>query len=238
MAARRASAALRDDIMLFLRRLHQWLGLIVGAQLILWTLSGSMFAWLDHEDVQARRHVREPAPLAPVLSRDDVEPAVWLSAYAPDDIHELRLVSIAGEPVWRVELASRVELRRAQDGQPLRLDEPIIRQLALAHYTGTAPLETLDYLPGSNLEARTAGPAWRAGFADDDRTTLYFAADDGRFIATRNSTWRVFDFFWMLHTMDYAGRDDFNNPLVITAGSIAVWLALSGLMLLTRSFRR
>jgi hypothetical protein len=41
----------------------------------------------------------------------------------------------------------------------------------------------------------------------------------------------------MLHTMDYRGRDNFNNPLVILAGTCALWLALSGALLLSRSFR-
>ena len=38
----------------------------------------------------------------------------------------------------------------------------------------------------------------------------------------------VYDFFWMLHTMDYAGRDNFNNPLIITIGMAALWLSISG----------
>jgi len=79
---------------------------------------------------------------------------------------------------------------------------------------------------------------WQVRFNDAKRTALYFAADDGHLVAARNSTWRVFDFFWMLHTMDYAGRDNFNNPLVITASTGALWLALSGLLLLMRTFRR
>ena len=42
----------------------------------------------------------------------------------------------------------------------------------------------------------------------------------------------------MLHTMDYEGRDNFNNPIVITIGFAALWLALSGFLLLFKSFRR
>jgi hypothetical protein len=41
----------------------------------------------------------------------------------------------------------------------------------------------------------------------------------------------------MLHTMDYRGRDNFNNPLVITLGFAGLWLAVSGLILLFKSFR-
>lgn len=66
---------------------------------------------------------------------------------------------------------------------------------------------------------------------------FYFSADDGRLVQARNETWRLFDFFWMLHTMDFRTRDNFNNPLVITIGFAALWLSLSGFLLLFRSFR-
>ena len=67
---------------------------------------------------------------------------------------------------------------------------------------------------------------------------MYFSADDGQLAEKRNSTWRLFDFFWMLHTMDYKSRDNFNSPLVITIGMAALWLSLSGFILMFRSFRR
>jgi hypothetical protein len=37
--------------------------------------------------------------------------------------------------------------------------------------------------------------------------------------------------------MDYTGRDNFNNPLIVTIGMAALWLSISGVLLLTRSFR-
>jgi hypothetical protein len=86
------------------------------------------------------------------------------------------------------------------------------------------------------LEARGAGAVWEAAFDDPGRTRLYFSAEDGRFVAARNDRWRLFDVFWMLHTMDYRGRDDFNHPLVILFTTGALWLGISGVLLLLQSF--
>ena len=36
---------------LFFRRIHKWVGLILGVQFLLWALSGSMMALLDQEKV-------------------------------------------------------------------------------------------------------------------------------------------------------------------------------------------
>ena len=223
--------------MLFLRKLHKWLGLIIGLQLVLWAASGLMFAWLDRDDVAAANSVRtvQPAALSPTLVK--TEPVTWLGDYPPQDLYELRAVSLANRWVWRVELRDRVELRALEDGARVKLDEDWLRRLALGRYAGGGRLVAATLQTQPDIASRASGPVWQAQFDDPQRTTLYFAADDGHFIAARSASWRVYDFFWMLHTMDYAGRDNFNNPLIITIGMAAMWLSVSGVLLLTRSFR-
>jgi Na+-transporting NADH:ubiquinone oxidoreductase subunit F len=223
--------------MLFLRKLHKWLGLIIGLQVVLWAASGVMFAWLDSDDVAAANRVRtaEPAVLSPTIVK--TEPATWLGDYAPQDLYDLRAVSLADRWVWRVELRDRVELRAIEDGARVKLDEDWLRRLALGRYAGDGRLVAATLQTQPDIASRASGPVWQAQFDDPQRTTLYFAADDGHFIAARTDSWRLYDFFWMLHTMDYAGRDNFNNPLIITIGMAALWLSISGMLLLTRSFR-
>lgn len=223
--------------MQFLRKLHKWLGLMIALQVVLWAASGVMFAWLDHGKVSAEGSVRsvEPAVLAPALVRK--EPTAWLDEYARQDLYDVRAVSLADRWVWRVELQDRVELRALEDGAPVDLDEPWVRKLALGRYAGGGGLLAVTLQTQPDIESRAQGPVWRARFDDSQRTALYFAADDGHFIAAHTSSWRVYDFFWMLHTMDYAGRDNFNNPLIVIIGMAALWLSISGIVLLTRSFR-
>src|SRR3546814_14163009 len=80
-------------------------------------------------------------------------------------------------------------------------------------------------------------PMWSVTFEDGEGTTLYVAGQNVRVLERRYDTWRIFDFVWMLHIMDYTGRQDFNNPLVIMAGSGGLWIALSGIWLLVPCFR-
>jgi Na+-transporting NADH:ubiquinone oxidoreductase subunit F len=223
--------------MRFLRKLHKWLGLLIAVQAVLWAASGVMFAWLDGSQVSAAGSVHnvEPAVLAPAAVK--IEPAAWLDRYAQQDLYDVRAVSLADRWVWRVELRDTVELRAFADGAPVKIDEAWVRKLALGRYAGGGQLVATSLQTTADIESRAKGPVWRAQFDDPQRTALYFAADDGRFIAARTATWRVYDFFWMLHTMDYVGRDNFNNPLIVTIGMAALWLSISGVVLLTRSFR-
>jgi uncharacterized iron-regulated membrane protein len=221
--------------MRFLRKLHKWLGLIVVLQLLLWTVSGTLFSWLNHHDVSAEHSVKalQRAVLAPPVAL--MEPPTWTGA---GEILEVRLTSVLDQWVWRVETTKGITLLNATTAEPFPLTEQLVDELATRQYNGSGKITSIVFHPTSTIETRDSAATWEARFDDDQATTFYFSADDGRLVETRNSTWRLFDFFWMLHTMDYRGRDNFNNPLVITVAFAALWLALSGLILLFKSFRR
>ena len=223
--------------MLFLRKLHKWLGLIIGLQLVLWAVSGVMFAWLDRDAVDAAGSVRtaETSALSPTLVKQ--EPTKWLGDYPAQEIYDVRAISLADRWVWRVELRDRVELRALEDGALVKVDQEWLRRLALSRYAGGGRLVAATLQLQPDTASRATGPVWQAQFDDPQRTALYFAADDGHFIAARTASWRLYDFFWMLHTMDYRGRDNFNNPLIVLIGFATLWLSISGVLLLTRSFR-
>ena len=75
-------------------------------------------------------------------------------------------------------------------------------------------------------------------FDDSDATTLYIDPATADVRARRSSTWRFYDFFWKLHVMDYDDGADFNHPLLITAAGAAIFVAMSGLVLLIIKMRR
>jgi hypothetical protein len=78
-------------------------------------------------------------------------------------------------------------------------------------------------------------PAWRVDFADDQNSSFYVSQESGKLLERRNDTWRIWDFVWMLHNMDYLNRTSFNHPLIVIVGFGAVWLALTGFYLLFKT---
>jgi uncharacterized iron-regulated membrane protein len=224
--------------LLTLRKLHKWVALVVGIQLFLWTLSGLMFALLKHEAVSGEHLTAKPQ--VPNLAAEAAltDPTAWIEADSARIVQEVSLSPLDGGWVYHIVRDTGIELRDAFDGTPVVINSARVRRLALDHYRGNGRLVGIQFLAEPTLETRQAGATWRATFDDAAGTSLYFSADDGALAATRTDAWRVFDFFWMLHTMDYAGRDDFNNPLVILVASASLWVALTGVLLLFRVFRR
>jgi Na+-transporting NADH:ubiquinone oxidoreductase subunit F len=222
--------------LLTLRKVHRWVALVVGAQVLAWTAGGVAFAWLDHHETHGEELAAAPAPCTLPAEASLLDPA---RLPIPAMVRTIELRELAGSWVYRIEAGDgRVSLRRASDGTPFEVDAATAQRLAAGHYRGSGRLRDVRSQPSETLETRGLGPTWQATYDDEPGTRLYFSARDGGLVAVRTDLWRLRDFFWMLHTMDYRGRDDFNNPLVVTAGAAAAWVGLTGLWLLVRVFRR
>jgi uncharacterized iron-regulated membrane protein len=223
--------------LLTLQKLHKWVALFVGIQLLLWAVSGLVFTLLDHKSVSGELLASPQATQTLAAEVTLTDPSGWIGTYAGRTVHEVSLRPLDGDWVYRIAHEGGIELRQAENGARFVVDAARARRLALDHYRGKGRLASVRYQAEPTLETRQSGATWQATFDDPDGTNLYFSADDGAMVAARTDAWRVFDFFWMLHTMDYVGRDNFNNPLVILVASAALWTGLTGVLLLLRVFR-
>jgi PepSY-associated TM region len=223
--------------MRFIRLLHKWVGLVAGLQICLWLVSGLVMSLLDHHVVSGDSTAAEESPATIAADAPLVDPQALLPAH--DSAERIELQRRLGAWVWRVETAAGVRLYDGASGEALTIDARRALAIADEGRAGDAKPASATLLDTPTLEARGhTPPFWRVDFNDAQQTRYYIARDDGRILERRTGDWRVFDVFWMLHTMDYRGRDDFNHPLVITFAFLSVWLALSGVILLFRSFGR
>ena len=126
--------------------------------------------------------------------------------------------------------------------QLLSLDQTLGKLFAVLDKTGIdyAVALTADHgghdMPERNREH--AAPMWRVDLGDAEHSSIYVSATTGRHLVTRGDTWRTWDFFWMLHNMDYASRTSFNHPLIILVAFGVLWLSGTGFYLLFKSFRK
>lgn len=222
--------------MFLIRTLHKWFGLVLGLQFLLWSVSGAMMALLDHHKVSGEDSVRRPPPA--VLAAE-AAPMAKIAASTGGPILGLRLKTLDSRPVYETTTASGVRLFDAATGAPMIVDAARAGHLAAAAFKGPEGVASIRRLDAPTLETRKVElPVWRVEFEDAERTTLLVSEASGEVVGLRNDTWRLWDVFWMLHIMDYTQRESFNHPLIITVATGVAWLALSGLILLFRAFRR
>ncbi|MEL7487152.1 MAG: PepSY domain-containing protein [Pseudomonadota bacterium] len=216
-------------------RLHRWLALLLGVQVLLWMASGVVMTWFHIDLVRGEQNAA--VQFDPELeARSYASPGRAIAQM--DGVTEVTLRSFLGAPVYEVKAVSGRAIFDARTGARLSpLNEARAREIARGDYAGDAEIIALELLETAPGEYRGRYPVWRAEFDDRLSTRLYISPDTGKILARRNAVWRLHDFFWMLHIMDYGEREDFNNPLVRAASATGLAFAVSGLFLVVIRLR-
>ncbi len=221
----------------WMRTLHKWAGLILAVQFLLWMGSGLVMSLLDHDKVQGHQYRAHATPKSTQWPTGTLAPSRVLSA-AELPVQSLEAMWLRDRPVYRLSNTARTWLVDARDGRSVAINAATALAIVRADYSGPGRAGTPVSLTTPTLEVRGhPAPIWRVDFDDDDATTLYVSGQDGRILARRNDTWRIFDIAWMLHIMDDTERADFNHPLVVTAAAGGLWIALTGAWLLVAGLR-
>ncbi|MHC4846153.1 MAG: PepSY domain-containing protein [Planctomycetota bacterium] len=217
------------------RTWHKWISVVIGLQLLAWTLSGLIFTLDPIADVRGDTFIASdpppgPAPLDELATMSDARATAGL-----DQLAGARLSWMRGRWVWALYTTpggtpQLVDARRNTRLGLLDADEAS----AIARRRFENSDEVLDVERVSEAEGEYRGkavPAWRVSFGDDDATNVYVNAHTGAIAAVRSDTWRRFDFFWMLHIMAYDDREGFNEPHLTAAAVLGVSAALTGVWL-------
>jgi len=226
------------DGMIFMRKLHKWLGLVIGAQLIIWLVTGMVISLVDQAEVSGAvtRHATNEGP--PPFSYGEIIPASDIPLMnRPTQSISLR--TFMERPVYRVVQDQSIRLIDAQDGHQIAIGKELVEKIALASYRGVGRLISSELLQDGSNEVRVVkGPIWKVQTDDHLATRIYVSAEDGQVLEHRNSRWKLVDFLLMLHFMDYVRADSFNNLQIIIIGFGTLWIAISGMLLVFNSFSR
>ncbi|PVY41679.1 PepSY domain-containing protein [Pontibacter virosus] len=238
-----------------IRKTHRYLGLITGIQFVMWTIGGIYFSFSDLDEIHGD-HQRKPGGM---VLESDVElaspTAVMAQLPGAAMITSLKLIDIMGTPHYQIaynvpdeqashmaghdhgQAATHTQLAVAATGE-LRpaLNEREAIMLARQSFVDSVAVAKVAYITQENMTGHheyrgSALPAWAITMEHPSQTTVYVAAEQGVVTKFRNDKWRVFDFLWMLHTMDYQGRDNFGNMLLRVFSIAGIVTILSGFVL-------
>ena len=218
------------------RKTHKWLGLFLGLQVVIWSLSG-LYMTIVHIDTIHGDHLVQTAPIPSVAASSLADPVKLAAA---NDAQSIRLGWLDEKPIYIASGQSGEIALDARSGRKIRApDEAAIRRLATSYYTGRDPIASAALITDIPGEIRgRKPPLWRVEFDHWNKPTFYLSPASGELLSRRHELWRVFDFVWMLHIMDYDERENVNNTLLRIFTWGAVLMASSGIWLLFYSFHR
>ena len=114
-------------------------------------------------------------------------------------------------------------------------------EVAKNHFNGEPVIKEVAYITNTDAyhEYRKQPlPAYAITFEHASNSTVYVASELGTVQKFRNNKWRIFDLLWMMHTMDYKGRDNFGNILLRAFSFLGLITVISGFTLYFVSSRK
>ena len=218
------------------RKTHKWLGLFIGLQVVIWSLSG-LYMTAVHIDIIHGDHLIRPVPVRTVGVSTLQDPVAIAAANGAGGA---RLVWVGDRPAYVLSATTGEKVVDAETGGRIAPpSEAEIRSIARTIYTGNEAIASaalITEIPGE-IRGRKP-PLWRVEFAHWNKPTLYFSPTTGELVTRRHELWRIFDFVWMFHIMDFDERENVNNPLLRIFTWGALLMASSGVWLLFYSFHR
>ena len=226
----------------------------MALQIIAWMASGLYFAVFPIETIRGE-HLTTESDSPDPGDFDDLVP-VWvawnnvtvqlgaevsvqdISLQARDGKTWFRISgSVGGEPFVRL-----VDGFSGQVAPQIGADEAV--RIAQSRLVVAGTVDSVEWVmeteKGSEIRGR-ALPVWRVTFSEPESLSLYLDPWTGDIVARRTTRWRIFDFLWMLHIMDFDAREDFNTTLLQIAAALGLFIAVTGVIfwcMTTTLFRR
>ena len=232
-----------------IRRIHRYLGVLLGIQFLFWTIGGLYFSWSNMDEIHGDFQKKAPPQYRADMAF--VSPSVALkslkSKVEVDSILNVALIDVLGKPTYRIEFLhgghhKMYQLADAQTGalrDPLSIEEATA--LAKQQFNGEPIVKSvalLENVDGHHEYRESPLPALAVTFEHPTSTTVYVATEMGIVTKYRNTKWRIFDFLWMLHTMDYQSRDNIGNWLLRAFSIFGLVTIASGFTLYFVSSKR
>jgi uncharacterized iron-regulated membrane protein len=195
------------------RKLHRWLMLFIGVQLVIWSLSGAYMVLFDIDYIHGDSLVK---PEQTWLQPEQLQLSLsGLFEQYPNAEH-IELGHFIERPVYRFEQGGEQYLVDARSAELLSpLGASMALSLAQHMFNGEAQLAQVSLIEDNapyELSARHL-PVWRIDYNQLSQPSLYISVHSGRLVAKRHQFWRLFDWMFRFHLMDYLDGDPANNLL-------------------------
>jgi uncharacterized iron-regulated membrane protein len=207
-----------------LRTGHRYISLLVSIQLLLWTASGLFFAFNKIQEVRGEH----------VIKRQPITADLGAFSSVITEARRVRLASRLNQPIVVVTRDGGTDYLD-QAGLSVAMLEPHDALSAVDLHTRLTPLsvETVTkQAPGDEFRGRDL-PLYRVTAIDQSQTeyNVYINPYSSEVVAIRSLQWRIWDFMWGLHIMDWQAREDINNWPMKFFSVLALISAITGIWL-------
>ncbi|MBL4941284.1 MAG: PepSY domain-containing protein [Colwellia sp.] len=215
------------------RKYHKWLMLFLGVQFVIWSVTGAYMVFFDidyiHGDSLIENHQTK-------IDSNKIDFSLKQLLIRYPDAEKIELGIFINQEVYRFNQEDEKFLVTASNGKQL---SPLTESEAIAAakhlYTGSGEVRDTELItdnPPFELSRRVYSslPAWRINFDNFGSPSLYISITSGKLLAKRHEFWRLFDWMFNFHMMDYSDGE-IDNWLLFWFTLFSIVAAVMGLIL-------
>jgi len=212
-----------------IRSFHKYLSLIISVQLLLWTISGIYFAFNKIELVRGEQYIIEDNP-----SALDIE-----SLNISSNTKGIEVFKRLNQWIVKVEMNAGFKYQDLLGNEVYELSPNQAIEVVKLKTT----LSPIDVIKINESSARSefrgrSLPIYKVKTNSSDDSNVYVDVMSGKIVAIRSDSWRVWDFLWGAHIIDYRERDNINNILLKIFSILALLSSLSGIALFFNTIKK
>ncbi|MFC5046280.1 PepSY domain-containing protein [Aquimarina hainanensis] len=221
------------------RKWHRYLGLLLGVQFFLWTIGGLYFSWTNIDEIRGDNLKKEKTPIT--IPKGIIAPYSQLYNHIPNHtpVLDVRLKKVLDTLYYEVTYTQGHQkqylLFNAITGKKAKkMSENKAALIAKEKLSIASEITNIERITTTNKHHEYRGrplPAYAIRFDKPANTTIYVSEPRFQVETFRNNQWRIFDFLWMLHTMDYQERNNMNNWVLRIFSIFGLFTIMSGFLL-------
>ncbi len=231
-----------------IRKWHRWLGVFFGVQFLFWTIGGIYFSWTNIRHIKGDDIKKEPTAIQ--IQTLFIHPNEAIKKVQVDSnklhVEQMQFVSVVDSVYYQLHYNDGIQKKVALVNAITGILKPSLSEkeavaVAINSIKYKTQLKEVTYITsvsGHHEYRNKPLPAYAVTLTGEVNTTVYVAAALGTVQTYRNNQWRIYDFFWMLHTMDFAERTSFNNWVLRIFSVAGLFAILSGFIVFFTSRKK
>lgn len=197
------------------RKYHKWLMLFVGFQFVVWSITGAYMVIFDIDYIHGDSLVVEQQTF---LKKEQVNYSIAELYAKYPKAKKIELASLVGDAVYRFMVGEKKHLLNASTGEVLsplsKAHAVLIAKHQYSHLNAEiSKVSLIKQNPPFELSARHL-PVWRIDFDEFSSPSFYISIETGHLVTKRHTFWRLFDWMFSFHVMDYVEEDASNKLLL------------------------
>ena len=191
-----------------IRKIHRYLSIFIAIQLLLWTISGIYFAFNKIELIRGEQYRLPLDKEFRIFTRLDQQ-------IIEENINGIKTYSTYPDD-------KKINVLTQEEALVIAKNKTSLIPINVTFIT--------EDTAGSEYRGRPL-PLYKISTDTKEKINIYVNPMTGDILSIRSDSWRIWDFFWALHIMDYKDRENINNILLKIFSILALVTSVSGIVL-------